>query len=98
AGGAGAGAEVDPALAVPSPMAVLPVGTGFGTLVHAVLESADLTAADLRAQLGARVRAELDRHPTPAVEPDALAAGLLPVVRTPLGPLAGGRALADLAP
>jgi exodeoxyribonuclease V beta subunit len=88
----------DPALAVPSPMADLPVGAGFGTLVHAVLEAADLTAPDLAAELGARVAGELDRHPAPAVDPAALAAALLPVVRTPLGPLAGGRALADVAP
>jgi exodeoxyribonuclease V beta subunit len=105
-----AGAAADPArydgtasalhavLAVPSPMADLPVGAGFGTLVHAVLETADLTAPDLTAELAAGVTAELDRHPTPAVDPDALAAALVPVVRTPLGPLAGGRALADLAP
>jgi exodeoxyribonuclease V beta subunit len=79
-------------------MADLPVGTGFGTLVHAVLEVAELTAPDLAAELRHRVVDELDRHPTPAVDPDALAAALVPVVRTPLGPLAGGRGLADLAP
>ena len=44
------------------------------------------------------VRTELDRHPTPAVDPDALADALVPVARTPLGPLAAGRSLADLAP
>jgi exodeoxyribonuclease V beta subunit len=92
------GPAVDPALAVPSPMADLPVGAGFGTLVHAVLEAADLTAPDLAAELGRRVAEELDRHPAPAVDPAALAAALLPVVRTPLGPLAGGRALTDVAP
>ena len=91
---AGSGA----ALGMPSPMADLPVGTGFGTLVHAVLEAADLTAPDVLAELAARVHTELDRHPTPAVEPDALAAALVPVVRTPLGPLAGWRSLADVAP
>jgi exodeoxyribonuclease V beta subunit len=85
-------------LAVPSPMADLPVGAAFGTLVHAVFEGADLTAADLPAELTARVRAELDRHPTPAVDPDALAAALVPVARTPLGPLTDGRRLADLPP
>jgi exodeoxyribonuclease V beta subunit len=89
---------VDPVLAVPSPMADLPVGTGFGTLVHAVFETADLTAPDLRAELLGRVRVELDRHPTPAVDPDALADALLPVARTPLGPLAAGAGLADVAP
>jgi exodeoxyribonuclease V beta subunit len=88
----------DPALAVASPMADLPVGTGFGTLVHAVFEAADLTAPDLRAELLRCVHAELDRHPTPAVDPEALAEALVPVARTPLGPLADGRCLADLAP
>jgi exodeoxyribonuclease V beta subunit len=96
--GPGGRAAVDPALAVPSPMADLPVGAGFGTLVHAVLEAADPTAPDLAAELAARVAEELDRHPAPAVDPAALAAALLPVVHTPLGPLAGGRALADVAP
>ena len=90
--------SADPGLAVPSPMADLPVGTGFGTLVHAVFESADLTAPDLRAELLRCVHAELDRHPTPAVDPDALADALVPVARTPLGPLADGRCLADIAP
>jgi exodeoxyribonuclease V beta subunit len=93
-----AGGAVDPVLAVPSPMADLPVGAGFGTLVHAVFETADLTAPDLRTELLGRVHAELDRQPIPAVDPDALAEALLPVARTPLGPLAGGRSLADLAP
>ena len=36
-----------PAAAVPSPMATLPAGATFGTLVHAVLEHADPGAADL---------------------------------------------------
>ena len=91
-------AVADPGLAVPSPMADLPVGTGFGTLVHAVFESADLTAPDLRAELLRCVHAELDRHPTPTVDPDALAEALVPVARTPLGPLADDRCLADIAP
>lgn len=88
----------DLALAVRSPLADLPVGTGFGTLVHAVFETADLTAPDLRGELLRCVRTELDRHPTPAVDPDALADALVPVARTPLGPLGGGRSLADIAP
>ena len=79
-------------------MADLPVGAAFGTLVHAVFETADLTAADLRAELLRCVHAELARHPAPAVDPDALADALVPVARTPLGPLAAGRSLTDLAP
>ena len=49
--------------------------------------------ADLRAELLRCVHAELDRHPTPAVDPDALADALVPVARTPLGPLAADRSL-----
>ena len=97
-GGTAVTAVADPGLAVPSPMADLPVGTGFGTLVHAVFESADLTAPDLRAELLRCVHLELDRHATPTVDPDALAEALVPVARTPLGPLADGRSLADVAP
>jgi exodeoxyribonuclease V beta subunit len=90
---------VDPAApqAVASPMAALPMGTAFGTLVHAVFETADTTAPDLRAELAAHARAELARRPAP-VDPDELAAALVPVVRTPLGPLVGGATLADIAP
>jgi exodeoxyribonuclease V beta subunit len=82
----------------PSPLAEQPVGAAFGTLVHAVLESADLTAPDLPGELAGRVRAALGRQPVPGVEPETLAAALVPVVRTPLGPLAGGRRLADVGP
>jgi exodeoxyribonuclease V beta subunit len=79
-------------------MAGLPVGAGFGTLVHAVFEAADLTAADLAGELAAHTREQLLRHPTPGVEAEQLAAALLPAARTPLGPLAGGLRLADVAP
>jgi exodeoxyribonuclease V beta subunit len=82
---------------VPSPMADLPLGTGFGTLVHAVLETADTTAPDLEAELRLRSREELGRQPAD-VDPEALAAALVPVVETPLGPLAGGRSLRAIAP
>ncbi|MHA6795460.1 UvrD-helicase domain-containing protein [Pseudonocardia bannensis] len=82
---------------VPSPMADLPVGTGFGTLVHAVLESADTTAPDLLSELADRARDELGRRPA-ALDPALLAAALVPVVQTPLGPLAAGRRLRDIAP
>ncbi|MBW0104820.1 UvrD-helicase domain-containing protein [Pseudonocardia sp. KRD291] len=83
--------------AVPSPMAELPMGAGFGTLVHAVLETVDTGARDLGAELAARAREELARQPAD-VDPDELAAALLPVLRTPLGPVADGYTLADVAP
>jgi exodeoxyribonuclease V beta subunit len=87
--------------AVPSPMADLPLGAGFGTLVHAVLETVDTgpgaTDAALLDGLARRTGAELARQPAD-VDPDTLAAALLPVLRTPLGPIADDRCLADVAP
>ncbi|MFC5993242.1 UvrD-helicase domain-containing protein [Pseudonocardia hispaniensis] len=95
---AGAAANADPAVAnVPSPMAALPVGTEFGTLVHAVLETADPTAPDVLGELAERARAELARRPA-ALDPTELAAALVPVVQTPLGPLTGGRSLHAIPP
>ena len=80
---------------LPSPMADLPGGATFGSLVHAVLETADPRAEDLAAELTAAV----DRHfawwPVDA-PPDVLAAALVPVHDTPLGPLAPGLTLRDI--
>ncbi len=97
--GATAGGTRAPAVdAVPSPMADLPLGTGFGTLVHAVFETADLTAPDLLAELTAHCTEQLVRNPVAGIDVAGLAAALLPAARTPLGPLAGGLRLADVAP
>jgi exodeoxyribonuclease V beta subunit len=84
--------------AIPSPMADLPVGTGFGTLVHAVFEVADLTAPDLLAELTVHSAEQLVHLPVPGLDATTLATALLPAARTPLGPLAGGLRLADIAP
>jgi exodeoxyribonuclease V beta subunit len=81
--------------AVVSPMAELPVGATFGSLVHAVLEHADPQAADLRAELRAQVQEQLVRWPVP-VDVGVLADALLAVCHTPLGPLAGGATLSDI--
>lgn len=90
----------EPALGagVPSPMAALPAGSEFGTLVHAVLEVADLAAPDLPTELARHCCAQLARRPLPGLDADVLAAALLPVALTPLGPVAGGATLADVAP
>lgn len=80
---------------VPSPMAALPTGAKFGTLVHAVLETADPFAADLAAELEAQVSAHSAWWPVGV--PDAeLAAALVPLHDTPLGPLAGGLTLRQI--
>ena len=43
--------------AVPSPMADLPMGATLGSLVHAVLETADPFAHDLAAELESHIHA-----------------------------------------
>ena len=93
-----AGQRGPAAAAVPSPLAELPPGTAFGTLVHAVLEVTDLTAPDLTAELTARCAEQLIHNPLPGVAAEALAEALAPVARTPLGPLADDLRLVDIAP
>ena len=93
---------VEPSVAVPSadavvsPMADLPVGATFGSLVHAVLEHTDPQAPDLRAELRAQVHDQLVRWPVP-VDVDVLADALVAVCDTSLGPLADGATLRDIS-
>ncbi len=78
--------------ALVSPMAGLPTGATFGSLVHAVLEHTDPAApdhgGDLREELRAQIRRHRIRWPV-EVDPDELADALLLVHDTPLGGLAG---------
>ncbi len=85
-------AEAADETALPSPMADLPSGAAFGSLVHGVLEEADPFAADLEAELRRHVEEQRDFWgiDTPAHE---LAAALVPLHHTSLGPLAGGATL-----
>jgi exodeoxyribonuclease V beta subunit len=85
---------VPPGAALPSPMADLPRGAAFGTLVHAMLERADFTAPDAVAELAAHAEA-LGAERVAAVPAAQLGAALAPALATPLGPLADGRALAE---
>ena len=77
---------------VPSPMGALPVGATFGSLVHAVLETSDPEAPDLRQELVERIEEQRVRWPV-SLDPAELAEALVAVCDTPLGPLAGGRTL-----
>ncbi|BBY55076.1 exodeoxyribonuclease V subunit beta [Mycobacterium koreense] len=84
---AATGVADTPGTQIRSPMADLPRGAAFGSLVHATLETTDPTAADLTAAL----RTEIERHTQwwPIdVAPADLAVALLPMQDTPLGPLA----------
>jgi len=81
--------------AVTSPMAALPAGAAFGSLVHAVLETADPGAADLAAELEEQVRRSLTWWPV-GVTAAELAAALVPMYDTALGPLAPGMTLRQI--
>ena len=101
-----AGPGLDPAAAesaaadrlrsVLSPMIDLPAGTGFGTLVHAVLENVDPQAPDLPTEVERHCVEQLARHGG-TVGSGELARALLPVLTSPLGAVAGGRSLRDVA-
>jgi exodeoxyribonuclease V beta subunit len=83
--------------ALVSPMAALPVGATFGSLVHAVLEHTDPEAPAHGGDLRAEIRAHLAEHlvwwPVPGVDTEALADALVAVCDSPLGELAGERTL-----
>ncbi|WP_394274666.1 3'-5' exonuclease, partial [Luteococcus sp.] len=81
-----------------SSLAALPGGTQFGTLVHAVLEQVDTLAPDLDGELRERVRHELARMPIDGVDEHSLVTGLAEVLHTPLGLVADGLSLAQVAP
>ncbi len=85
---------LDANLAQPSPMAELPGGVAFGSLVHAVFENFDPSN---QSTLDTIVASETSRLPVPGVTNQALAAGLAPALHTPLGPLFAGRRLKDIA-
>ena len=85
-----------------SPMADLPGGAAFGSLVHHIFENLDWHAPQpgdeplLRERLQEATAAALARYPLAGVDAAALTAALLPSLVTPLGRLADGRCLADL--
>lgn len=82
------------------PLATAPAGATFGSLVHAVLEHTDpaapATGGDLKAELRRHV-VEQQRWWPVDVDADELAAGLLAVHHTSLGPLCEARTLAQIA-
>jgi exodeoxyribonuclease V beta subunit len=80
---------------VPSPMAALPAGAAFGSLVHGILELADPEAPDLGADLLTRTREQLQWWPV-GVGAEEIAEALLPSQRTSLGSLGSGLRLVDI--
>ncbi|WP_109506878.1 UvrD-helicase domain-containing protein [Nocardioides speluncae] len=75
-----------PEAQVVSPMATLPVGATFGSLVHGVLEVADPSAHDLHAEFLRHIDEQVVRWPV-ELDREELADALVKVCDTPLGPL-----------
>lgn len=73
-------------------------GADVGTYIHRVLERVDFTTPDLNSALTAEVALAANRRPARLTDEPAIVAALQAVVETPLGPLAGGRALRDFGP
>ncbi|MDQ1516524.1 MAG: exodeoxyribonuclease beta subunit [Actinomycetota bacterium] len=73
-------------------------GADVGTFVHRVLERTDFTVADLGPALAAEVDLAGNRRPPAMSDEAAVVAALAAAVETPLGPLAGGRALRHFGP
>ena len=82
---------------MPSLLGAMPAGARVGTFVHRVLEATDFAAADLGAELAERVAAEHARRPVEVGDRAAVVSGLRAAIETPLGPLAGGVRLRDVA-
>ena len=78
-----------------SPLADMPAGATFGSLVHAVLETADPGVVDLAAELQQQAQRHSAWWPVD-VDAAELAAALVPMHDTPLGPLLEGLTLRQI--
>ena len=88
---------VPPPTVVAMPMADLPRGARFGTLVHEVFEQVAFDAPDLKAA----VQAELERATSRSAwefDQESFVAGIVAAMRTPLGPNSTDPRLCDLDP
>jgi len=95
----GAPDDVDPALRhAPLWLAGMPGGATVGTIIHSVLEGTDFTAVDLPDRLRAGIEAELARRPVDLGDLDAVIAGLVAMISSPLGQAVGDVRLRDVGP
>ena len=83
----------DPSDALPDPWLDLGAGTAFGTLVHEVLEEADLQAPDLEDELARAIAAG---SPPDELDQPRLASAVAASVLTPMGGSLGSLTLAGL--
>jgi exodeoxyribonuclease V beta subunit len=100
-GGFQPASAVDPAdgwlRSVSCPLADTPGGAEVGTFVHRVLERVDFTAADLDAEVAAAMAATQVPGSLDTGTSAGLVSGLTAAICTPLGALAAGRRLRDVA-
>jgi exodeoxyribonuclease V beta subunit len=87
----------DPALAASPPLWTMPFGAEVGTFVHAVLEACDFAAPDLDAELTGQIELALAPRTVGIGDPEVVRDGLRAMLETPLGELAGGARLRDVA-
>ena len=80
----------------PLPLADVPAGAAFGTMVHAALEQVDFAAPDLRGKLRSCIEA-LAWLSDGELRADQLTEGLALAVATPLGAAFDERSLGDIA-
>ncbi|MDR0782891.1 MAG: UvrD-helicase domain-containing protein [Propionibacteriaceae bacterium] len=83
--------EADARLDQLSPMADLPSGIAFGSLIHAIFEYADPVE-----DLTALISDTINPLEWPDLTAETLAQALQPGLNTPLGPLASNRTLAEI--
>ncbi|MDR0836900.1 MAG: UvrD-helicase domain-containing protein [Propionibacteriaceae bacterium] len=79
-----------------SPLSEMPAGTQFGLIVHEALEHLDTNPDTLETDMTQLCERFVAHTPLPGLEAGPLASGLLAVMHTPLGELAGGRSLAEI--
>ncbi len=84
-------------LSAPSLLSGMGMGVEVGTFVHRVMEATDFDAADLETELRLRVDEVHVRRAAEIGDREQLVAGLAAAIRTPLGPVLGGRSLSDVA-
>ena len=83
-------------LSAPSLLAEMGMGVDVGTFVHRVMEATDFAAPTLAGELGARIDEVHARRSADIGDRARLIEGLAAAIRTPLGPVLGGRSLADV--
>ena len=91
----GSESDAPPVVDAPMPMAGLAGGMAFGTLVHSIFEHVPFDCEDLEGVVRTEVDAAL-RFSSWDLDADALVAGIVAAIDTPLGPEDGTARLRDI--